>query len=222
MFELPLFPLNSVLFPGMPLALHIFEERYKLMISHCIEKRRPFGVVLIKKGAEALGPLAEPHAVGCTAQITLVERLEQDHLNIGAVGRERFRIVSLDNAGPYLLGQVEELPLKESEPAEQRRAARQLRPWMERYLEQLTQVEGTLSPPQKLPQDPASLAYAAAALLQIPMGEKQELLEAPETATLLEEARALYRREVALLRSMLEKQAEFERSPTQQGPFSLN
>jgi Lon protease-like protein len=222
MFEIPLFPLNTVLFPGMPLALHIFEERYKLMIGRCIEQRRPFGVVLIKQGAEALGPLAEPHMVGCTAQITLVERLEQERLNIGAVGRERFRVLSLDNDGPYLLGRVEDLPLKESEPAGQLRAARRLRPWVERYMEQLSQVEGALTPPQQRPREPRRLAYAAAALLQIPMEEKQMLLEAPDTAAFLEDARALYRREVAFLRSMLERQALLEQDPAQGGSFSLN
>jgi Lon protease-like protein len=222
MFEIPLFPLNTVLFPGMPLALHIFEDRYKLMIGHCIEQRRPFGVVLIKQGVEALGALAEPHSIGCTAQITLVERLEQDRLNIGAVGRERIRVLSLDSDGPYLLGQVEDLPLKESEPAGQLRAARRLHPWVERYMEQLSQVEGALSPPQKLPREPRSLAYAAAALLQIPVAEKQALLETPETATFLEDARILYRREVAFLRSMLERQALLENDPLQSGTFSLN
>ena len=56
MIELPLFPLNTVLFPGMPLGLHIFEDRYKLMIGQCVQERRPFGVVLIRSGQEALGP----------------------------------------------------------------------------------------------------------------------------------------------------------------------
>ena len=60
MLELPLFPLNTVLFPGMPLNLHIFEERYKRMMQACIESSKPFGVVLIKQGLEAHGPLADP------------------------------------------------------------------------------------------------------------------------------------------------------------------
>ena len=58
MITLPLFPLNTVLFPGIPVHLHIFEERYKEMISQCLEARVPFGVVLIKSGPEALGPAA--------------------------------------------------------------------------------------------------------------------------------------------------------------------
>ena len=62
MATLPLFPLNTVLFPGMQLKLHIFEERYKLMINSCIESNQPFGVVLIKEGREAFDPIAIPSA----------------------------------------------------------------------------------------------------------------------------------------------------------------
>ncbi len=76
MFEIPLFPLNTVLFPGTPIHLHIFEERYKQMINLCLQEQRPFGVVLIRNGMEALGPLAEPFHIGCTAEIAHVERLE--------------------------------------------------------------------------------------------------------------------------------------------------
>ncbi len=89
-------------------------------------------------------------------------------------------------------------------------------------MEQLAQVEGSLTPPQKLPQEPKGLAYSAASLLQIPTAEKQALLEAPDTMAILEDARTLYRREVAFMRSMLERQSLLEQNPVQQGPFSLN
>src|SRR3954466_6437378 len=97
MFELPLFPLNTVLFPGMPLNLHIFEERYKLMIGRCIEANQPFGAVLIKRGSEVsgLGKAAEPFSIGCTVQITQVQSLGAGRMNISVVGKERFQIFSL-------------------------------------------------------------------------------------------------------------------------------
>ncbi len=67
--KIPLFPLKTVLFPGMPINLHIFEERYRLMINRCIDEQLPFGVVLIQKGEEALGPFwPNSHQVGCTAE----------------------------------------------------------------------------------------------------------------------------------------------------------
>ena len=69
--DLPLFPLNTVLFPGMVLPLHIFEERYKLMINHCLEEERPFGVLLIREGKE-VGSGAVPYQVGTTTMIAVI------------------------------------------------------------------------------------------------------------------------------------------------------
>ncbi len=216
MFDLPLFPLNTVLFPGMPLALHIFEDRYKLMIGKCLQERRPFGVVLIKKGAEALGPLAEPHSVGCIAYVSQVERLEQGRMNIGAFGQERFRILSVDDSLPYLVGKVERFPIDAGEPGSQKDAARRLRPWVVRYLEALPQLGDLEFDLQQLPTEPLPLAYLAATLVQIPQEEKQHLLASDEASTLLNNLRAIYRREMAFLRTMLEQDVG------DQGTFSLN
>ncbi len=93
--SIPLFPLNTVLFPGQVLPLHIFEERYRRMIGQCIEKSWPFGVTLIQEGEE-VGGLAKPFKVGTTARVTQVERLDDGRLNIISVGEMRFRIASLD------------------------------------------------------------------------------------------------------------------------------
>ena len=79
LIELPLFPLNVVLFPGMSLPLHIFEERYKAMIGACSEHDTPFGVLLIKEGQE-VGDPAEPFQVGTTARITEVQQLEDGRM----------------------------------------------------------------------------------------------------------------------------------------------
>src|SRR5687768_15636509 len=106
--ELPLFPLNSVLFPGMPIRLHIFEERYKQMVQECRINQMPFGIVLIEVGREAFGPLATPCRIGTTAYITDVQELPRGNLNILAVGRDRFEIQSLDaESKPYLMGEVD-------------------------------------------------------------------------------------------------------------------
>jgi hypothetical protein len=107
MYELPLFPLNTVLFPGMPIDLHIFEPRYLLMISRCLTAEQPFGVVLIRTGLEANGALAEPYSIGTTARISTVEHLADGRMNLTALGEERFEILSLDRSGPYLVGQVQ-------------------------------------------------------------------------------------------------------------------
>ena len=175
MFELPLFPLNIVLFPGMPLSLHIFEDRYKLLIGKCIQERQPFGVVLIKKGIEASGPLAEPHLVGCTAYVSQVERLEQGRMNIGAIGRERFRIISMDQSQSYLVGQVERYPIGDLNPGKQKQAADRLRPWVIRYLAILPEVEDMAIEPRLLPEEALPLAYLAATLLQVPSEQTKTL-----------------------------------------------
>ncbi|HMU85136.1 MAG TPA: LON peptidase substrate-binding domain-containing protein, partial [Leptospiraceae bacterium] len=72
----PVFPLSTVLFPGLPLPLHIFEPRYQLMIQRVISRKEPFIVALIKSGQEALGDVAEPYEIGTTASIKQVENLE--------------------------------------------------------------------------------------------------------------------------------------------------
>jgi Lon protease-like protein len=223
MFEIPLFPLNTVLFPGMPLALHRFEDRYKIMIGKCLQERRPFGVVLISKGAEALGPLPEPNDVGCTAFITQVERLQQGRMNISAVGQRRFRIATLDTELPYLRGQVEHYPLSEEDPSSQERLAGRLRPWIERYLDDLSRLGNVELEAQNLPEEPVALAYAAAALLQTPAEEQQALLNIADAATLLAELRRIYRREIAILKAMAATDPATGQDITRdQGSFSLN
>ena len=210
MYELPLFPLNSVLFPGTPINLHIFEERYKRMIGTCIQERQPFGVALIRQGAErsstppASGPLAEPHRVGCSAQIIQVTRLEQGRMNIVAVGQERFRILSLDNqSAPYLVGTVEPYALEIVDPFEMERQAKLLHAAITRMVEKLSGAGGSGFDLSQLPEDPVALAYMAVAVLQTGLGQKQALLELNEANLLLESVRALYRRELALLDAVL-------------------
>src|SRR4030042_688749 len=111
MTSLPLFPLNTVLFPGTILPLHVFEERYKQMIGACLEENSRFGVVLIRSGDEVGGPPAEPHDIGTAARISGLERLPDGRMNLLAVGEERFRIVRLSRQEPYLVAEVE--PLKD-------------------------------------------------------------------------------------------------------------
>lgn len=200
--KLPLFPLNTVLFPGMALPLHIFEPRYRQMISHCVAQQAMFGVVLIEEGAEVGGP-ATPHPVGTTASITRVEKLPDGRLNIETVGQERFRIVALHHDEAYLSGTIETFPLVETETQAAQRAALALRPWLARYLSLFGEATATRFDDDRLPQSPAAMAYLAAIVAQIPLAEKQAWLELETAADLLNQERAIYRREVSLIRAML-------------------
>ena len=105
--DLPLFPLRSVLCPGVALPLHIFEDRYRLMIGRCLERGEPFGVVLVREGHE-VGPLTGRIAdVGTTAIIRRAGRYPDGRLDILTVGERRFHLDALDTRSqPYLVGRV--------------------------------------------------------------------------------------------------------------------
>jgi len=216
--ELPLFPLNSVLFPGMPLKLHIFEERYKLMINECIENKAPFGVVLIKSGAE-VGPIAQPYMVGTTAYITQAQKLSLDRMNVLSIGRERFRINSLHNDKPYLSGLVDYFPMKKGSSHINKLSENYLKPLVERYLATLEEIGQVQLDDENIPAEPLSLAYLAAIILQIENETKQQLLELGTTHELLVNLVHTYQREVALLDAMLSYPEDEKENNT---PFSLN
>ena len=220
MFELPLFPLGTVLFPGIPINLHVFEERYKAMINRCLRKNEPFGVVLIREGVEAYGPLAKPHPVGCTALIAGVQMLEQGRMLIVASGHERFRISSLSFDRPYLTAAVELLPLANTDdPLNLQRQGRQLSLLLRRYLELVVQTGGAEFKPEQMPADPVQLAYWSAAILQhVAQAKKQDLLAQGSARALLTQVSALYRREVSLLEMMLDRHSAGQEN----NPFSLN
>ena len=93
--RIPLFPLNVVLFPGMMLPLHIFEERYKAMIRECLATDRFFGVILAKsKRAQApnVADLVRDdiYNIGTTAHIQAIENLNDGRMNLITIGQDRF------------------------------------------------------------------------------------------------------------------------------------
>lgn len=216
--DLPLFPLNTVLFPGAPIHLHIFEQRYKHMIAMCLQEQRPFGVVLIRRGAEALGPLAEPHTVGCTAKIGNVQRLDEGRMNIVATGQERFRILSLDSrAFPFLLGSVQPFPMDIHDPLELATGGKRLREQVIRLMQTQLKASGHTLDVSRLPEDPVDLAYLAASVLQITVEQKQQLLQIVRAEEMIKRVQEIYRREQALVEAILvhgDREGSF--------PFSMN
>ncbi len=215
-YELPLFPLRTVLFPGMPLPLHIFEGRYKALIGECVRNHAPFGVVLIKAGTEVGAP-AEPYRIGTSTRITNVERLPEGRFNIETVGQERFRIIELRDQRPYPSALVENYPMADTDSIPALKAARRLRPWVSRYMTLLAKAAETPFDPDRLPADPLALAYLAAIVLQSPVNTKQTLLTLPNTVGLLDHERALYRSEIVLLNTILTQIPDDDLSP-----FSAN
>jgi Lon protease-like protein len=196
--DIPLFPLHVVLFPDMPLPLHIFEPRYREMILRCREEKSPFGITLIQSGAD-IGAEAVPRQVGTLARISQYEELPDGRMNILVFGASRFRITRTFHDKPYLSASVS---LIQEEPAD----ADAIEPMFDTvaglfrtYLQSLFAMTGRTLSTLQLPQEPEYLSYAVASILQVPPQQKQALLEITETKRRLE-------REVEILKAEINTQ----------------
>jgi uncharacterized protein len=141
--DLPLFPLHTVLCPGIALPLHIFEPRYRRLVEQCLADEAPFGVVLIREGRE-VGPIPTSLArVGTTAEIRESRPLDDGRYEILVVGTERFTIEDV-TTGPaeYLLGQVAALPERVEDPEAVARLADRVSRRFVDYLRLLQPGEG--------------------------------------------------------------------------------
>jgi Lon protease-like protein len=108
--EIPLFPLRTVLCPGIALPLHIFEPRYKLMVERCLEEGSPFGTVLIREGREVGASELAVAAVGSIATIREAGRYDDGRYDLLVVGTGRFAIEAIDtDREPYLVATITEL-----------------------------------------------------------------------------------------------------------------
>lgn len=205
--EIPLFPLNTVLFPGNTMPLHIFEDRYKLMIGECLAEKRPFGVILIRKGREVGGP-AEPCEVGTTVRIIDSQELDDGKLNITCLGLQRFRVLGIRRREPYLVGDVEMLDSDAAaagrEPAEAplTELAAQAGGLFAEYVRLNLALTHQWARTIEMPSDPGPLADFIGHRLAVDLRAKQRLLEEQsprhrlqtETSVLTEAIRLLHPR----------------------------
>ncbi|MFK0289613.1 LON peptidase substrate-binding domain-containing protein [Streptomyces sp. NPDC090442] len=239
--RLPLFPLNSVLFPGLVLPLNVFEARYRAMMRDLLDRPeddRRFAVVAIRDGREvaptaqglpddtaptATGPAAgfgdDPirafHTVGCVADAaTIREKSSGDGYEVLATGTTRVRLSSVDASGPYLTGEL--TPFEEDDGEGAGALASGVVRAFRTYQKRLAWAnERTLASGQDLPADPSVLSYlvAAAAVLDVPA--KQQLLEVPDTAGRLRQELKLLRAESAVIGKLPSLPAvELTRQPT--------
>lgn len=186
--ELRLFPLQTVLFPGMALPLHVFEDRYRQLISECVEASEPFGIALIREGEE-VGGGAIPHDIGTTARIDSLQTDDAGRIQLLAMGERRFRVTELHHDRPYPWAEVS-YPEDEGTDVPDSLLARA----RDRYgsLLRLRMVaSGEYVREVDTPSDAAKLADTVGAAIAVSPETRQELLEAIDVTRRLELALAL-------------------------------
>ena len=163
--ELPLFELPIVLLPGELMPLHIFEERYKRMIGHCLETEEPFGVVLRDEDGSA-------RRIGCTARVTeVLERFDDGRMDIVVTGEEPFRVLERFDGDEFPAGEVEPVPRSADDETGDPRAADDAR---ETFADLVRRVSGSEPEIEGLEE---SDAYTIAGRVELPVLTKQRLLE---------------------------------------------
>ncbi|HUH16472.1 MAG TPA: LON peptidase substrate-binding domain-containing protein [Methylomirabilota bacterium] len=224
--QLPHFPLHSVVFPHLPLPLHVFEERYRAMAADLTATDSPwqgrFVVSMITDGPE-VGGEARSHAIGTICEVHTAERFADGRWMLLAVGVARARIGVVHRSGPYAVAELDELAELVGE------GAAELVPSVQRALDaylatvkrfvvrtasvaqesqdsQVSQETGDVTTsldhmlkPIRLPDDPSAASYAVGGMLQVELSRKQHLLELPDAATRLRAELELLRRETRLL-----------------------
>lgn len=202
---IPLFPLGAVLFPGLVLPLHIFEQRYQELVTDVEampEGQQEFGVVAIKLGREVGSDgIKALHAVGCTAALREIDKYPDGRSDLVTVGHRRFVIHSLVESKPYLQARVSWLPEEPGEAAEvlQNSVARRF----VQYRQMLLAARGLeLAQPDEIPDSAEILSYLVAAATILDLADRQRLLAAPTTTERLRAELDLLRSEVGLLRAI--------------------
>jgi uncharacterized protein len=218
--RLPYFPLHVVLFPHLPLPLHIFEERYRAMAVDLVSDASPFAgrfvVSMITEGSET-GPGARTRRVGTIAEVRSAEQFDDGRWVLLTAGLSRAVLGAIDESGPYAI--VDASPLPEVSGAGAERLVAQVQAALDRYLatvkrfvataasesqppDEMTDVTASLDAvlkPIRLPDDPLAASYAVGGLLQVELTRKQQLLELPDAASRLRAELQLLNREARLL-----------------------
>ena len=215
--RLPYFPLHIVLFPHLPLPLHIFEERYRAMTRDLLADGSPYAgrFVVSNAGDEDL----PAGLVGTVAEVRRAERFADGRWALIVVGAERVILGDVDRSGPYAVIEAEPLPESLGDASTAGRLLPEVQDALDAYLDtvkrfvasaasvgresqEITDVAASLDEvlkPIRLPDDPLAASYAVAGVLQIELSRKQQLLELPDGATRLEAELNLLRREARLL-----------------------
>lgn len=218
--QLPYFPLHTVVFPHLPLPVHVFEDRYRAMATDLMADGSPYAgrfvVSMIVDGPEVGGDAAT-RPIGTICEVRTAEQFPDGRWVLLAVGVGRARLGAIDRSGPYALIEVQPVdePLGTNASALVAPAQRALDAYLatvKRFVvrtasvgdesQETTDVAASLDQvlkPIQLPDDPVAASYAIGGVLQIELSRKQHLLELPDAATRLRAELNLLRRESRLL-----------------------
>ena len=204
--HISLFPLNTILVPGLVLPLHIFEPRYRLMVQELLEipdeDEREFGVVSIRDGHDVttLG-IDALHPIGISAIMREVTPSEDGRYDIVTTGARRFTVKAVDTSSPLLSADVEWLP--EPVPVESAELSLLTKSTLSEFAAYRAALSGELNSNvsifEELPKDPVVVGYLLTAAILLPADERQALLGAETAESRLELVRTLLRRETSLI-----------------------
>jgi hypothetical protein len=223
--RLPYFPLHVVVFPHLPLPIHVFEERYRAMARDILAEGSVYAgrfvVSMITEGGEVGtdGPAVVTRGIGTVMEVRSAEQFDDGRWVLLAVGLSRATLSGVDRSGAYATVEADELPELQGDAAQGRQLLPQVQAALDAYMttvkrfvasaasigsesKEIIDVAASLDEvlkPIRLPHDPLAASYAVAGLLQIELSRKQQLLELPDGATRLQRELELLRREARLL-----------------------
>lgn len=202
----PLFPLRTVLVPGLVLPLHIFEPRYRLMVSMLADDadgERGFGIVALRPGLTEAHGRAGIYEMGTMARITQSDELPDGRFDLVTVGARRFSIEALDDTLPYLRAEVTLHPEPLGEPARSRRLAAEAVRLLRAYREVISGWGVIrMAHIDNLPEDPVVLSYLVASAIVTDLPERQALLGIADAEQRLDVVCGVLRREIAVMSAL--------------------
>jgi Lon protease-like protein len=184
--QLPIFPLNTVLFPGAILPLHIFEDRYKQMIRFAVDNAGMFGLSYSGEAAVDRETLPEIGSVGCVARINTVVPLEEGRMNLLSTGLIRYRVRGLEQTQPFIIASVETFTDDLEAGAELNQLFDDLVDLCARFVETAQALDEMNAPESiEFPDEPEAFSLIISSLLPITNDAKQSLLEMTSTRSRL-------------------------------------
>lgn len=202
---LPLFPLGTVLYPGLLMPLHIFEDRYRQLVGDLLAGPEPrqFGVIAIRKGRETgVDGVSALYEIGCVATLRQVTEHDNGRFDVMTVGTQRFRLLELDESRPYLQGHVDLIAEESGDEAAAAGAAQSVQVAFRAYLGALAAQGAVRVSVPELPDEPVLLSYLVASSVIVDLSDSQLLLAEPDALLRLTAERVLLAKETGILRSL--------------------